>query len=204
MNTFGKLPVNPQELRVQSLQWQLIALDSQSKILHNMALEHALGVENLNPDALVAEVHDLVESAKRLVRNAGSVPPEETLHAINIFHGTARLLKDRSMTFEAQARLRAQFRLANTLGSLYQSACGTAAHTTGDDESEGVIPMIPSSPDDKKIPCEPRLLMARANRSCFKAETEQYQAFMLQLKSICNLANEMVFVAASQHGIKNI
>ena len=47
MNTFGKLNVNPQELRLQSLQWQLIALDAQSMILHNMAREHALGVENI-------------------------------------------------------------------------------------------------------------------------------------------------------------
>jgi len=178
---------NPQQLRNSALSWQLKAIDAQARALQMLSEEHSFSVHNLAPDVLQNRVHDLAQTAVSVAAGAHDVPLETTLAHIASFKKACAELRADADKFAELAAIRAHMRLDNTITKLIASS-----------------PEVPTTVPDPEMPsAETMRLLSKANQSCFNAETEQYNTFTLQIKAVCDLALEMLFVSAAYAGTRS-
>ncbi len=178
------MQTNPQQLRKSALKWQLMAIDAQTRVLTIIAEEHRFNLQNFHPEALRTRMHDVVSTAEQLASDAGRKPLDDTLRSITAFGENVRQLKTDADTMFNQADFRAHFRLDSTIGSLIEKAANKSTESKQDDHTEATA-------------ADPTQLLTSASQSCYKAEHEQYHTFVLQVNAICDLAMEMLFVAAA-------
>ena len=167
---------NPQELRQSALKWQLLALQAQLKAIQAIATEHHINLQDLNPDGLVSRVESMIKSARDFEQC--SEPSANMLEQVRTLRIICDQLKEDAEKFASSAGWRADFRMSSNLLIMAEPEQEKAA---GDD------PIV----EDKKT------LSLGANHRCLAAGHEQDSTFALQIKAICDLALEMVLVAAA-------
>jgi hypothetical protein len=181
-----KFVPSTQQLRKSALEWQLVALEAQSEALLQIAEEHRLQINDIDPRSLCSRAKDVVESAQDIERQAPSRPLETTLAAIRALREvTDELMKDAD-AFVQRADWRAQFRMTGSMHLLVD------------------VVSPPSGTDAEPLIRDSHRLIANAGKRCLQAEVQQDGTFAMQIKSVCNLALELVFIAASNHSPKNI
>lgn len=172
-----------QTLRQSALKWQLMALHAQVGALRTLAEEHQFSLGNLQPDSIYKRVEDAIDTARRFADGMSSQTLAERLHAIQSFKECTDQLRADADTFCKRAQQRANMRLQATITTLVADA--------GDKEVAGNS----ASDTTEEVPAMP--LLNEANHSCFQAESGQYHTFVLQLNATCDLALEMLFIAAA-------
>jgi hypothetical protein len=173
---------NPQALRQSALGWQLMALKAQCKAIAEIAREHHIDLSDINPDALSQRVEDLVQSARQIEANAASLPAEDTLAAISQLRSFTEEIKKESAVFVKRANFRSQMRMSADLDMMCEGTCETLDAT-----------------EPEALEVDRHQLKVGADRRCLKAEGEQDETFAMQINAICDLALEMVLVAAADN-----
>jgi hypothetical protein len=195
MSSFeNRMPVPPQMkfvpstqmLRKSALDWQLIACEAQSEALLQIAAEHRLQISDIDPRSLCSRAKDVVDSAHEIERQAPVRPLESTLAAIRSLRDVTVKLMDDADSFVERADWRAQFRMSSSL------------HLLTDLANPAQLP------EAEPLVRDSHCLVANASQRCLQAECQQDGTFAMQIKSICNLALELVFIAASNASPKNI
>jgi hypothetical protein len=171
-----------QTLRQSALKWQLMALHAQVGALRTLSEEHNFSLGNLQPDNIYKRVEDALATARQLADSMSAQTLAERLHSIQSFKECTDQLRADADAFCKLAEQRASMRLQATITSLVSNA-GEETAPTDDSDAAGKAPALP--------------LLNEANHSCFQAESGQYQTFVLQLNATCDLALEMLFIAAA-------
>lgn len=190
----NRMPVPPkfkfvpstQSLRKSALGWQLIAVEAQAEALLQIADEHRLQMTDIDPRRLYSRAKDVVDTAHGIEKSAAFQPMDSTLAEIRSLRDVTDKLMEDADAFVERADWRAQFRMSGSLHLLED-----LPKSSTDSEAEPLV-------------LDPHRLIANAGKRCLQAEVQQDGTFAMQIKSVCNLALELVFIAASSHTVKNI
>lgn len=171
----AKVKKEKQALRQSTLHSQLSALASQAAALRTLDSEHSLGIQHSREvTQLDNQTGELVARALSIVEEATPQSHAQTIEKVAAFRQEALVHKASAKLFLDRASANAQARLSHAL------------------ENAGLEDF------ELGVPHDARRLTQRAETRCCMAETEQFQTFILQIESICDLCCEMLFFAAAE------
>lgn len=165
-----------QSLRNTAMHAQLLALEGQVKAIKAIDLEHSLGIESSREaEQLYNHSRDLVKSAESIAAGIRRASKDSTLNALHALRDTAKRLSERAAALDKGGLDRARARLDQCLAE------HASVHA---EDVQGIVP----------TGCEG--LAVKAGVSCYRAESEQFDTFALQVKALCDLVQEYAYTAA--------